>query len=97
MRLTFAEPDAALQAGQRLFSVSLQGKQVIQRIDILAESKGTMHSLTKTISHVEANDGGIQIELSEQKNSTLLSGIELIMEGLPIGSPHSPAIVPGRY
>ena len=97
VRLTFAEPDAALQAGQRLFSVSLQGKQVIQRIDILAESKGTMHSLTKTISHVEANDGGIQIELSEQKNSTLLSGIELIMEGLPIGSPHSPAIVPGRY
>jgi outer membrane protein assembly factor BamB len=81
VRLHFAEPDG-LTAGQRVFSVSLQGKKVLDRFDIAATAGGANRSIVKEFKGVAVGDS-LLIEFSPTKESVrgaTLCGIELVAE-----------------
>lgn len=96
VRLVFAEPDAAITRGARCFDVRVQDRVEMENLDIFAEAAGAMRVLTKTISKVSVTDGMLTIALTARAGETLLSGIEIIREGLPVAPLPSPARVPGR-
>jgi hypothetical protein len=84
VRLTFADPEFA-EPGRRVFSVRLQGKEVCPRLDVARESGGRMRSLVKEIAGIRT-DGSLTVELVPEAGETLLSGVELVAEGLPLDS-----------
>ncbi|MEO6785190.1 MAG: malectin domain-containing carbohydrate-binding protein, partial [Chthoniobacteraceae bacterium] len=96
VRLVFAEPDAATVRGGRRFDVRVQDQVALENFDVLADTGGTMRVATKTIPKVGVNDGALTITLTPRAGATILSGIEIIREGLPIAPLPSPARVPGR-
>ncbi len=96
VRLVFAEPNAEITQGTRRFDVRVQNRMALENFDVFAESGGTMRVLTKTIPKVAVTDGALTITLTARDGETILSGIEIIHEGLPIAPLPSPARVPGR-
>jgi hypothetical protein len=82
--LYFAEP-AATQSGQRLLDVSVQGKKVLDRLDIIGEAGGSNQAISKKISGVLVKDE-LTIELAPSEdssiNTTLISGIEVIAQSI---------------
>ncbi|QDU47725.1 outer membrane protein assembly factor BamB family protein [Gimesia panareensis] len=82
VRLYFLEPEEGTRPGQRIFDVSLQGKPVLQELDIVkaaqGDNRGTMHEF----QGVAATDQ-LTVELNAIKGSTLLSGVEIIAEEAP--------------
>ena len=84
LRLHFAELDD-VQAGDRVFSVALQGKIVLKDMDVFQESGGRFHALVKEISNITANRK-IEIELlpkdgsSGSKSVPILNAVELYQE-----------------
>lgn len=96
VRLVFAEPDAAITRGGRLFDVRVQDQIAMKNFDVFAESGGTMRAITKTIPSVAVNDGVLTVTLTAHQGETILSGLEIIRDGLPIAPPPSPSRVPGR-
>lgn len=82
VKLTFTEPDEKVAAGQRLFHLNLQGKQVQNALDIRKQTGQAMQSLVLKFEKVPVEDR-IEIELTPAENSKYLpaiSGIELISE-----------------
>ena len=82
VKLTFTEPDEKVAAGQRLFHINLQGKQVQNSLDIRKQTDRAMQSLVLQFDKVAVQDR-IELELVPADNSTYLpviSGIELINE-----------------
>ncbi|MFT6617536.1 MAG: outer membrane protein assembly factor BamB [Limisphaerales bacterium] len=78
--LYFSDPDR-LRVGERGFDVALQGKTVIQRLD-LAKTVEPRYSYVKRVAHVRINDT-LEITLSKIATAThepVLSGVELIAE-----------------
>jgi putative heme-binding domain-containing protein len=63
------------EVGQRVFSVDLQGKTVMENLDLVA-SPGFGKAITKTF-RVAAKDGAIRLGFHASVNSPLLSGIEV--------------------
>ncbi len=87
VRLVFVEPENK-KIGERVFDVSLQGKGVLKNFDVVKEAKGMMRAVTKTHSKVSVGgDGQLLVELKAKKGSSVLSGIELIREGLKADEP----------
>ncbi len=82
VRLYFADPDHAAP-GKRIFRVSLQGDRFLERLDVAAESGGRMRALVKEATGVRT-DGTLSVELEPETGETLLSGIEIVAEGLPL-------------
>jgi hypothetical protein len=82
VRLTFADPDHAT-SGKRVFSVRLQGQPFLVRLDIASESGGRMRALVKEAAGIRT-DGTLAVELVPETGDTLLSGIEIVAEGLPL-------------
>jgi hypothetical protein len=80
VRLYFMEPDK-LPAGERVFSVTLQGREVLKNLDIVREAGAPNRSLVKEFS-VDAN-GQLTIELSASRGVPLLCGIEAVAEDAP--------------
>ena len=81
VRLHFAEPDG-LTAGKRVFSVSLQGKKVLDKFDIAKEAGGPNRSVVREFKGVTVRDR-LVIEFSPAKDSArgaTLCGIELVAE-----------------
>ncbi|MFQ5730601.1 MAG: malectin domain-containing carbohydrate-binding protein, partial [Planctomycetaceae bacterium] len=81
VRLYFAEPDA-LKPGERVFAVSLQGKTVVGRFDIVNFSGGRNHSVVREFRDVSAA-GTLEIALQPKRGSKfppLLCGVELIRD-----------------
>lgn len=82
IRLVFAEPDE-IQAGQRIFSVALQGKTVLKDLDIVRETGGVRRSLVKEFKGVTA---GATLELTFTTapgtaiREAVLSGVEVVAE-----------------
>ncbi len=60
--LHFLEPEP-LDPGQRRFDVSIQGKRVLQGLDVAKEAEGSMVGVTKTFT-VTAKDKSLLIELA---------------------------------
>jgi len=79
VRLHFAEPDR-VQAGERVFSVSLQGKQVLKDFDIVRAAGGAnRRAVMREFKGVQiAND--LKISMNPSKGTALLCGIEIVSE-----------------
>jgi outer membrane protein assembly factor BamB len=82
IRLYFCEP--ALEPGQRRFDVSLEGKRVIENLDVAAEAGGVGLGLIKQFKGV-AVDEWLDVEFTPAANvatpAAVLSGLELQAEG----------------
>jgi hypothetical protein len=79
VRLYFAEPNRSAKPGQRVFSVSLNGKPVCKNLDVAAETKQPREVLVKEFTGV-AIDKELLVEMTASKGKTLLCGIEMIKE-----------------
>lgn len=82
LRLHFVEPDG-LTPGQRVFSVQIQGKEVLKDFDIAREA-GTNHVLVKEFKGVTMTKE-LTVSFAPSKTATVkmpvLCGIELVAEG----------------
>jgi outer membrane protein assembly factor BamB len=72
VRLYFAEPDTA----RRVFSVAIQGRQVLTDFDIAKETGGAMRGIVKEFKRVRVK-GDLTISLTPRKGEPILSGVEL--------------------
>ncbi|WP_298861746.1 malectin domain-containing carbohydrate-binding protein, partial [uncultured Gimesia sp.] len=82
IKLTFTEPDDKVQSGERQFDIGLQGKRVIQNLDIVQETGQSMRCLVKEFPGIPVNDQ-IEIEFNaadDSKYPPVISGIEVISE-----------------
>ncbi len=82
VKLTFVEPNASLKVSERQFQIRLQGKTVVENLDILSETGQAMRCLVKEFNGIPVTDQ-IAIELNTINNSLyppVISGIELINE-----------------
>ncbi len=75
-RLYFAEPDA-IEPGDRVQQISLQGAIVLRDFDIVAESAGAMRGIVRQVDDMLVEDV-LTLELSATRGSTLISGIEVL-------------------
>lgn len=83
VRLHFLEPDD-LRPGERVFRVSLQGKNVLPSLDVVQEAAGQNHSLVKEFGGIAVTDE-LVIEFAPDPTAkvraAVLSGIEVQAEG----------------
>ena len=77
VRLTFASPDKAAH----VFGVAIQNASAITKLEMPTE----LTARTETISDIQVTNGTLTVQLNAIDGETLLSGIELIREGLKIG------------
>jgi len=85
VRLTFAEPDA-LQPGQRIFSVRMQGRAVLDGFDIAREAGGNRRGVLKEFRGVKVHEALELAFASATQNPAVLCGVELIEEPANGGS-----------
>ncbi len=78
VRLHFAEPGDA-GPGERVFSVSLQGKEVLRELDIVKAARGPMRGIVRQYKGIKI---GRRLELSFTAGSgaPIISGIELVLD-----------------
>ena len=79
VRLYFAETEKS-RIGERVFDVELDGKTVLQELDIFKEAGGKNRLLVKEIKGVRLLDS-LRLELTARKGKTLISGVELVRDG----------------
>ncbi len=79
VRLCFAEPDD-LRPGQRVFSVRMQGVEVLKDLDIVAAAGGVQRGILREFPHVQIGKA-LQLDfLPAGTSEPLICGIELIAE-----------------
>ncbi len=81
IRLYFAEPDE-LASGERVFTVKLQGRPVLDNFDIVALTGGPRRGIIKEFRGVRVK-GELAIALSRVSGSSqgpVISGVEMILE-----------------
>ncbi len=82
VRLFFAEPDAEVTAGERVFHVDVQGKRVVSDLDVFRASGGSLKSFVQEVKGVVVEEM-LVIRLTKTEPSverTLLCGIEVVEE-----------------
>jgi outer membrane protein assembly factor BamB len=82
VRLYFAETEE-YEVGERLFNVSIQGRQVLEAFDIVKEAGGINRPVVKEFKGINVKDD-LRIKLTpaaESLATSLLCGIEIIAEG----------------
>jgi outer membrane protein assembly factor BamB len=82
VRLYFAEPDA-LQPGQRVFDVALQGDEVLKDFDIVRAAGGPLRGLVREFKGIKVNkDLTITLTPDAQAkiSDPILCGIEVVAE-----------------
>lgn len=77
VRLYFAEPED-LKPGARIFSVSLQGKEVLRDLDIIEAAGGKMRGIVREFSDIKASNT-LELEFKAKTGNAILSGIELLL------------------
>lgn len=81
VRLYFAETfDGIEKAGDRLFSVKVQGKEVLKDLDVFKESGGFAKPLVKTFTGVAVTDGKLRIEFVPNVQNPEVNGIIVVAE-----------------
>lgn len=79
VRLHFAEPED-VRAGERVFSVSLQGKQTLRDFDIAREAGGPRRAIVREFKGVEV-ERSLQVDLvPATEKPPVICGIELIAD-----------------
>jgi hypothetical protein len=76
--LYFAEPEHEVE-GKRVFDVSVQGKPVLEKLDVAKESGGRLRTLKREIRGVVAG-AEINLALVPRLGEPILSGIEIVEE-----------------
>ncbi|MCX7806194.1 MAG: malectin domain-containing carbohydrate-binding protein, partial [Planctomycetota bacterium] len=76
VRLHFLEPEA-MAAGERFFSVAIQGKEVLTDLDVVKEAGGRMRSIVREFGGIRASDS-LSVELKPSKGLPVLCGLEII-------------------
>jgi hypothetical protein len=89
VRLYFAEP-SPIDAGKRIFDVSLQGKPVVEALDIVTAAGGPLRGVVREF-RATTSDGQLRIGFQSKAGEPLLCGLELIAAGLPAGEVPSAA------
>lgn len=79
VRLHFSEPDA-VDVGERVFDVSIQGQPAIRQLDVAKESGGRHRAIVRQFTDVEA-DSKLRIDLKAVRGRAILSGVEIVMNG----------------
>lgn len=77
VRLYFAEPED-LRPGDRPFSVSLQGKEVLAALDVAKEAGGPRRSLVKQFANIAVDDQLVLALKPCSRRPAILSGLEVI-------------------
>ena len=81
VRLHFAETyDGILGAGERLFSVSLNGKVVLKDLDVFKEAGGPNKPLIKEFKGVAVTGGKLTIGFTANVQNPEINGIEILAE-----------------
>ena len=79
VRLVFAEPED-IRAGQRVFDVKLQGREVLPSLDIVKQAGGAMRGIVREFRGVKAAEA-LEIEfVPRSAKPPLVCGVELIAE-----------------
>jgi hypothetical protein len=80
VRLHFAEPDG-VKPGQRVFSVALQGKEVLAGFDVAKEAGGCRRAIVREFKGIHLG-GTLEVAFTPAANSLppLLCGLEVIKE-----------------
>lgn len=78
VRLHFLEPDET-RPEERLFDVSLQGKPVLEGLDVVKAAEGTNRAIVREFKGILAASN-LKVELMPIKGRTLLSGVEIVVE-----------------
>ncbi len=78
VRLHFLEPNET-KTKQRLFDVSLQGKQVLKGLNVFKEADGSNRAIVREFKGIEASTS-LKIDLNAIAGRTLLSGVEIVAE-----------------
>ena len=78
VRLYFAEP-AETAAGGRVFSVAIQGREVLKDLDVAKEAGGAMRGIVKQFHRVRV-ERDLTISLTPRKGEPILSGVELVAD-----------------
>ncbi len=85
VRLHFAEPDD-VGPGRRVFDVKLQGRTVLEGLDVVKEADGRFRALVKEFKGVLA-ENALTVELVPRSDdltpatTPILSGLEVMIEG----------------
>jgi outer membrane protein assembly factor BamB len=79
VRLHFAEPEP-LTAGQRVFHVGLQGKEVLKDFDVVKEAGGPLRGVVKEFRGVRVKKD-LTVTLSPSAGVPVLGGVEVTAEG----------------
>lgn len=82
VRLHFAEVED-MRPGQRIFSISLQGQEVLKGLDVAREAGGAGRCMVKEFKGVVVEDT-LQIAMTpaaDKKGSSVLCGVEIVAEG----------------
>ncbi len=77
--LQFCEPHFAA-AGQRVCDVKLQGRTVIERLDIFAEV-GQFAAYDRSFEGVEVADGRLRLDIVYRKSLPCISGVVIVGKG----------------
>ncbi len=76
VRLYFAEPGDC-QPGERVQTISIEGRIVLDNFDIAAEAGNAMTGIVREVRDL-AVDETLEIDLNARRGKTLLSGVELV-------------------
>jgi len=78
VHLHFAETyDGITAAGERVFSVQVEGKTVLENLDVFKETGKFAKPLVKKVSGVEVSDGELTIDFVENTQNPEINGIEV--------------------
>lgn len=78
VRLVFAEPDKSAKAGDRVMEVSIQGKTVVEKLDVVEQAGGALRAFVREFD-VGPSDGRIIIVLRARgARPTVISGVEVV-------------------
>ena len=78
VRLHFIETyEEHSMPGQRIFSVAIQGKEVLTDLDILKEAGGFAKPVVREFGDIEVTDGKLMIEFTPKIQNPAIHGIEI--------------------
>jgi len=77
VRLHFLEPERKPKS--QIFSVSIQGEEVLSDFDVVKEAAGPLHPLVKEFTGITVKDK-LTIRLVPEIGDTLISGVEIVAE-----------------
>ncbi len=79
IKLYFCEPINSTTIGKRVFDVSIQGKKVLDNLDITKEAGGTLTGIVKEFKAIDISTA-LELTFTADTGSAVISGIELVKQ-----------------